>query len=132
MVPRRTNGAEAPGGATIQRHVDGIEDAPGGGGSGIPGAEAGDRIGVEMAAACLDDGVQAVDVMRVVGEGELVTGRVPSLDVQQLMKEIRTFAERARDRPQPADMLRVSPARVVTPAVGVGDERDRQGSAPRG
>jgi hypothetical protein len=29
-------------------------------------------------------------------------------------------------------MLRVSPARVVTPAVGVGDERDRQGSAPRG
>jgi len=54
-----------------------------------------------------------------VGERELRLRRVARLDVPHESEQLRIVAKRARDRPQAAHMLGVSPPRVVPPAVGM-------------
>jgi hypothetical protein len=92
VMARRTNGTEAPGGASIQRHVDRIEDAAGAGGSGIPGTGAHNGIGVEVPTAGIDDGMQMIDVLRIVREQQLVAGRMAPFDVHELVKKLGTLS----------------------------------------
>ena len=77
-----------------------------------------------MPAARVDEGVQMIDVARIVSEKQLVAARVSPFDMDQGMKELGMLSQSTRDSAQPADVLGMSPARVVAPAVGVGDERD--------
>ena len=58
-----------------------------------------------------------VDVRGVVRERELVRRRVPALEVQERVKQVRILAQRARNGAQPSDVLRVTPACVVPAAV---------------
>jgi hypothetical protein len=66
------------------------------------------------------------DVDGVVDQRQLVKCGVPALDVEQRHEQVRVVAQRRRNRAQPADVLRVLPAGIVSAAVGVGDERDCQ------
>jgi hypothetical protein len=72
----------------------------------------------------------AANVVRVVHETELLDRGVPPLDLLQLREQLHVLAQGARDRPQATDVLRVTPPRVVTPAIRVGNEGDAHG-APR-
>jgi hypothetical protein len=60
-------------------------------------------------------------------EFELFDGGVPALEVVDRVKEPGILAQRARNRAQPADVLRVSPSGVVPPTSAVGDERGPHG-----
>src|SRR6185437_5854422 len=133
VVAGRPDRAEAARGASVDGHVDGIQDAAGGRCCRIPGPFAGDGVGVERAAAGGDQLFDVADVNRVVRERELLRGGVSALDVLDGTEELGMVAECAGDGAQPADVLRVSPARVVAAAVGVRDEGDahvRRASRP--
>ena len=67
---------------------------------------------------------------RLVGQRDLVGRRVPAFDVHERMKQIWVLAQRARDRTQSPDVLRVTPPRVVASAVRVRDVGDGH-RAPR-
>jgi hypothetical protein len=56
-------------------------------------------------------------------ERELLVGGVTSLDVMQRLEQVGIVAQRLGDRAKPADVFGMAPPRVVTAAVGVGDER---------
>ena len=57
-------------------------------------------------------------------ELQLIVGRVPTFDVLQRVKQLEVLAQRAGDRAQPAHVFRMSPAGVVTAAIGMRDVRD--------
>ena len=61
-------------------------------------------------------------------ELDLLDGRVPPLEVLDAVKELRILPQCACDRAETPDVLRMSPASVVAPAVAVRDE----GSPHRG
>lgn len=52
-------------------------------------------------------------------ERDLVWGGMATFAMLHQAEELVVLAQRARDRAQPADMLRVVPPGVVAPAVGV-------------
>lgn len=56
------------------------------------------------------------------GERDLVDRGVPAFEMLDLVKEFRIFPQRPGDSAKPADVLRVPPPRVVTPAIAVRDE----------
>jgi hypothetical protein len=59
-------------------------------------------------------------------ERDLIDRRVAAFDVLDQLEQLRIIPQRPRDRAQPADMLRVSPARIMPPTVGMRDIRDGQ------
>src|SRR5688572_14313256 len=71
-----------------------------------------------------------VDVRAGMHERDLVRGRVARLDVLEGRQHLGMLSERLRDRPNATDVLGMTPPGIVTPAVGVRDERDAHG-APR-
>lgn len=92
------------------------------GSRGIPRSRTDYRVGIEPAAASVHDLPDSRDVSRVVGELQLVNGRVSSLEVIDGMKYLRVLAQGARDRAQAADVLGMSPPGVVPSAIAVRDE----------
>ena len=54
---------------------------------------------------------------------ELCDGRVASLEMFDLVEQLRIVTQRTRYRAQTSDVLRMSPPGVVASAVAVGDER---------
>src|SRR4051812_20193762 len=92
---------------------------------------------IELPAARVDDSTHPIDVAGIVRQGEVAYGRVPPLDVEQRVKQLDIVAERPRDGPQSAHVLRVTPTGVVSAAVRVRDEGDghadwRVGNPTRG
>jgi hypothetical protein len=98
VVARRPHRAKAPFGAAVQRHIHGIEGAPDGSRRGVPRAGACDGIGIEMAAAGIDDGADTIDVWGVMCERQLFPCRVASLDMDEGVKELGTLSQSARNR----------------------------------
>ena len=58
---------------------------------------------------------------------DLIDRRVSSLEMLDRMKELRVFAQCTSDRAQAPDVLGMPPARVVTAAIAMGDERGPHG-----
>src|ERR1019366_6880881 len=124
VVAGRAHRAEAALRRTREREVDGVEDASGARRGGLPRTRARDRVGVELAAALLRERTNTRDVRRVVREGDLVVVRVPPLEMVERFIQLEIVAQCARNRAKPADVLGMTPARVMPTAVGVRDERD--------
>jgi len=130
MVAGRPHGAEAAQCAAVEGHVDAVEDAARGSGRRVPAAFAHHRVGVDPAAASNGHRPNRLRITRIVREGDLVRHRVSALDVRQGMKELGILTQRARDRAKPPNVLGMTPARVMTPAIRMRDVRDGH-RAPR-
>ncbi len=130
MMPRRTNRAKAAHGAQVERHVDGIEHAPGRRRGGEPRALTRHRIGIEPATACERNSLNSSEIFEVVHERQLPRRGMAAFVMEESHEELGAFPERARDPAEAPDVLRRAPACVVAPAIGVRDERGRH-RAPR-
>jgi hypothetical protein len=92
------DGAEAARRPSIDRHVDGVENASGTGGGRVPGARARDGVWIELAASGFGDRSHTIDVSRVVRQRQFVQRCVASLHVDESLEEIRVIAQSARNR----------------------------------
>ncbi len=119
VVARRANRAEAPPMNASNRQIDAGQHAAHTGGRRKPGAATGDGVGVEPPSSLLGDYPDGRDVRWIVGKRELFNRGVSPLEVLDLVKKVRVLSQRARDGAQTADVLRMSPAGVVTPAIAV-------------
>jgi hypothetical protein len=123
VVARRAHGAERAKGSALDRHIHGVQHASGARRGGVPGALARHRVWIELSASRLREIADRADVPDVMRERELFIGRVTSLGMMQRLEQVGIVAQRLRDRAKPADVFGMAPPRVVTTAVGVGDER---------
>jgi hypothetical protein len=99
--------------------IDRRENTAGAGGRSFPRAAALHGVGVDSPATLLGQHSHSAYVRRIVCELQLLDCRVAPFDVLNAMKQFRIFAQGTRDSAQSTDMLRMSPAGVVTAAVAV-------------
>ena len=110
MMPRRTHGREAPGRASVEGHIDTIEDTTNSGHRGIPRTLTDDGIRVELATACSNEIGNPIHVRFPVCKQQLVARGVSALMMQERVEQRRLFTKRARNRTQATHVLRMSPS----------------------
>ena len=130
MVSRRSNGAKRSRIGTGQCSIDSGEHAACTRGRCRPRAFARYSVDVELSAAELRNAFDARDVSRVVNELELFRGCVSSFDLLDCIEQLGIITERAGDRAQSANVLRVIPPGVVSTAIRVGNEGDGHAACP--
>jgi hypothetical protein len=121
MVPGRPNGAEASSRASTEREVDAVQHGARASRRRRPRSLAHHRVRIEARTSGLGELLHHGDVASIVREPELVCRRVPRLTMLQPLEQLEVVAQRARNRPQPPDVLGMPPAGVVATAVGVGE-----------
>jgi hypothetical protein len=123
-VPRRPDRRERPRNLPADREIDSVEHAAGRRRRSQPRARAHDGVAVDPPTAGIGELANRGHIRGIVRQRELVRSRVTALAMTQMLEEVEILAQRARNRPQAADVLGVTPAGVVDPAVGVRDVRD--------
>jgi hypothetical protein len=119
VVSGRPDRGKAPWVNPADGEIDRGENTTGARGGCLPRAAALDGVGVDSSSALLGKHPHRAYVRRIVRKLELVDCRVPSLEVFDAMKQLRIFAEGARDGAQSTYMLRMAPPGIVAPAVTV-------------
>src|SRR4051794_27388 len=84
-------------------------------------------IGVEAAAALLDDFPHGADIIRIMDQLEFFDGSVPAFQMLDTVEELGILTKRARDGAETTDVLGMSPSRVVAATIAVRDERGPHG-----
>jgi hypothetical protein len=94
----------------------------------VPRPLARNGIRIEMAATGARQIPNLIDVRASVHQRDLILGRMARLDVLERSEDLGMIAERSRYRPNATHVLGVTPARVVTAAIGVRNERHAHGA----
>ncbi len=123
VMARRPHGAERAR-ATVDRHVDRVEDTTNRRSRGVARALAHHRIGIEQAASRHGEAVHVLDVPGIMHEQKVIVGGQSTLDVLERVIQLDILTERAGNRAQAPHVFRMTPASVVPAAVSVRDVRN--------
>lgn len=124
VMSRRADRAKTSRVHSLPCEVDRIEHAAGRGRGGVPRAFAGNRVCIEPTTTRFGHRFDRCDVRGIVCQRHLVGRGVPPFSMLDQREQIDVISECARDGAQAADVLRMSPPRIVPPAVRVRNERD--------